>query len=107
MTQNAICQSENEFDICDDLDVVIEGKIGVTDENCLETITFIVNGQEVEIEGEAAEKIYSALKYRTEHQLNKKFKKLKAEADEYAAEEDFIRREEMKAIDNYEIRKGA
>lgn len=105
MQKSAICQAENTFDVYDDLDLVTNMKIGVTDENCPESVVIEVNGHEIEIDGEAAEKIFQVLKYRTEHQLNKKFEKMKKEADEYAAEEAFIRREEMKMIDNFGMRK--
>jgi hypothetical protein len=107
MENTSVCQAENTFDVYDDLDLVTNMKIGVTDENCPESVVIEVNGHEIEIDGEAAEKIFQALKYRIEIVLNKKQEKQKKEADEYAAEEAFIEREERRMIDNFGMRKGA
>lgn len=56
----AICQ-EN-FNLYDDLDVVIDAEIEIVDFN--RVVTLNVNGTEIKIEGETADRIYNAIESR-------------------------------------------
>lgn len=60
MITDVFCQEE--YDIYEDLDVVLDGKIEIVDFN--RTVTLNVNGTEIKIEGELADKFYNALEVR-------------------------------------------
>jgi hypothetical protein len=107
MTQKEICQSEFEFDFYEDLDIVMDGKVGTDSYGNVEFITLNINGKEVKIEGEAADSIFEAIEVKVNNKRENIQEMELISSLEYAAEEAFIRREEMKMIDNYEIRKGA
>lgn len=103
------CQSQSdfEFDFYEDLNIVMDGKVGTDGYGNVEFITLNINGKEVKIEGEAADSIFEAIKVRVDNKRENIQKMEFVAAQEYAAEEAFIRREETRMIDNYEMRKGA
>lgn len=106
MGSNKEFQADFEFDFYEDLDVVMDGKVGTDSYGNAEFITLNINGKEVKIEGEAADSIFEAIKVRVNNKRENIQKMEFVACSEYAAEESFIRREETRMIDNYE-RKGA
>lgn len=63
MITDVFCQ--DVYDLYEDLDVVLDAQIEVIDYN--RTVTLNVNGTEIKIEGELADKIYKAVESRIDN----------------------------------------
>lgn len=63
MITDVFCQ--DVYNLYEDLDVVIDAEIEVIDYN--NTVTLNVNGTEIKIEGELADKIYKAVEVRIDN----------------------------------------
>jgi hypothetical protein len=97
--ENCQQQSEFEFDFYEDLDLVTDGRVGVDGYGNVEFITLNINGKEVRIEGEAADSIFEAIETRVNNKRENIQEMELVASLEYAAEEKFIRREEMKMVE--------
>ena len=69
METKSICQGVYQFDFYEDLDVVTTGMIGVDPDGSVQCVILNINGKEVLIEGESADKIEKALKIRVESKM--------------------------------------
>ena len=111
MNSKTVCQQDFEFDLYNDLDVVIEGKIQVkgyepgdpgnicyppTGSQFEETTTIlVVNGHEIKIDNETAWQIFKALECRIDNKIEDIRQQITASFQEGGAAEYFMQKRFM------------